>query len=155
MDDLIEQNMGLVLTVVNKFNPKNQTEKDAYVQAGRIGLWKALCKFSTSGGSKFSPYAWNPIRWEIIKEIRAINGKNLNNLSPIEAHQDQPDLDNTNTFWEWMPTTLTAAEENVITLKLEGHTFKDISTKLNLQRANVKKIFDSAVNKIRETNKYD
>ena len=39
--------------------------------------------------------------------------------------------------------------------KIEGHTFKDISTKLNLQRANVKKIFDSAVNKIRETNKYD
>ena len=75
MDDLIEKNMGLVLTVVDKFKPTNQHDKEAYIQAGRIGLWKALTKFSETGGSKFSPYAWNPIRWEIIKEIRLILGK--------------------------------------------------------------------------------
>ena len=46
MEDLIEQNMGLVLTIVNRFNPKSHSDKEAYVQAGRIGLWKALTKFS-------------------------------------------------------------------------------------------------------------
>ena len=69
MEELIEKHMGLVISIVNRFNPKNQTEKDDYIQAGRIGLWKALTKFSKTGGSKFSPYAWNPIKWEIIKEM--------------------------------------------------------------------------------------
>ena len=75
MEDLIEKNMGLVLKVVNRFNPKTQADRDAYIQAGRIGLWKALLKFSKHGGSKFSPYAWNPIKWEIIKEIRSMAPK--------------------------------------------------------------------------------
>ena len=54
MEELIEKNMGLVLSIVNKFNPKNQTEKEDYIQAGRIGLWKALTKFSKNGGSFIS-----------------------------------------------------------------------------------------------------
>ena len=42
MEELIEKNMGLVLSIVNKFNPRNQTEKEDYIQAGRIGLWNCL-----------------------------------------------------------------------------------------------------------------
>ena len=53
MEELIEQNMGLVLSVVKCFNPKNQTEQDDYVQAGRIGLLKGISKYSATGGSKF------------------------------------------------------------------------------------------------------
>ena len=67
MKDLVEENMGLVISIVNRFNPKNLTEREDYIQAGRIGLWKALEKFCEDRGTKFSPYAWNPIRWEIIK----------------------------------------------------------------------------------------
>ena len=50
MEELIEQNMGLVLTIVNRFKPKTVTEKEDYIQAGRIGLWKALMKFSHTRG---------------------------------------------------------------------------------------------------------
>ena len=46
MDDLIEKNMGLVVSVVNSFKPQNYTERDDYIQAGRIGLWKALRKYN-------------------------------------------------------------------------------------------------------------
>ena len=45
MKDLVEENMGLVISIVNRFNPKNLTEREDYIQAGRIGLWKALEKF--------------------------------------------------------------------------------------------------------------
>ena len=62
MDYLIEQNMGLVVSVVNSFNPAGQEEKEQYIQAGRIGLWKALQKHDPSK-SALSTYAWNPIRW--------------------------------------------------------------------------------------------
>ena len=68
MDDIIEKNMGLVASVVKSFKPKNHVEKEDYMQAGRIGLWKALKKHDPSKAA-LSTYAWNPIRWEIIKEI--------------------------------------------------------------------------------------
>ena len=41
MEDLIEKNMGLVIAVVNKFNPRNSLERDRYIQAGRIGLMES------------------------------------------------------------------------------------------------------------------
>lgn len=42
MDELIEKNMGLVIKIVNQFQPRNHTERQDLIDAGRIGLWKAL-----------------------------------------------------------------------------------------------------------------
>jgi len=150
MEELIEKNMGLVLTIVNRFNPKNQTEKEDYIQAGRIGLWKALTKFSKNGGSKFSPYAWNPIKWEIIKEIRSIKAKY--DYINIEEYQHSYPSNTSIPFWELMPSNLTDNESQVIKLRLEGYNFKEISNKLQCHRSNIKKIFQNAIKKIRETN---
>ena len=157
MDDLIEKNMGLVLTVVDKFKPTNQHDKEAYIQAGRIGLWKALTKFSETGGSKFSPYAWNPIRWEIIKEIRLILGKGtFKDIYEYDTEAEEMYVSSTRStidFDDFLPENLTELESQVILLKRKGYNFKEISVKLNRHRSNIKKIFDSAINKIRETNK--
>ena len=167
MDNLIEKHMGLILTIVNRFNPKNQTEKEEYIQAGRIGLWKALTKFSVTGGSKFSPYAWNPIKWEIIKEIRSTegkhhvefagSGKDLENYQNKYASNDKAFsksyyINKDSELWEILPSSLNDLEEATISLKSEGYNFKEISNKLNLYISKIKKIFDSAVNKIREHN---
>ena len=157
MDYLIEKNMGLVLTVVDKFKPTNQHDKEAYIQAGRIGLWKALTKFSETGGSKFSPYAWNPIRWEIIKEIRLILGKGtFKDIYEYDTEAEEMYVSSTRStidFDDFLPENLTELESQVILLKRKGYNFKEISVKLNRHRSNIKKIFDSAINKIRETNK--
>ena len=157
MDDLIEKNMGLVLTVVDKFKPTNQHDKEAYIQAGRIGLWKALTKFSETGGSKFSPYAWNPIRWEIIKEIRLILGKGtFKDIYEYDTEAEEMYVSSTRStidFDDFLPENLTELESQVILLKRKGYNFKEISVKLNRHRSNIKKIFDSAINKIRATNK--
>tara|TARA_R100000808_G_C2141629_1_gene149454 strand:+ start:1089 stop:1562 length:474 start_codon:yes stop_codon:yes gene_type:complete len=157
MEDLIEKNMGLVLTVVDRFKPKNQHDKEAYIQAGRIGLWKALTKFSENGGSKFSPYAWNPIKWEIIKEIRSIAGKSaLKDIREFDIDAEEfytciemPAI----SFDDLLPENLTDLESKVIKLKRKGYNFKEISGELKYHRSNIKKIFDNAVFKIREANK--
>ena len=81
MEDKIEANMGLVVSVVNSFNPKSDEEREEYIQAGRIGLWKALQKYDPDRGCKFSPYARNPIRWEIIKTIN--NAKKYNHQADL------------------------------------------------------------------------
>ena len=148
MNDLIEKNMGLVLTIVNRFNPKNIHEKESYIQAGRIGLWKAISKFSENGGSKFSPYAWNPIKWEIIKEIRtSTRQQEIDNV--INHHQvcyTPPP------FWELIPSCLTDAELQVIELRLEGYNFKEIANKLQRHRSHIKKLFQNAIKKIQDNN---
>ena len=55
-------------------------------------------------------------------------------------------------FWELVPSTLTQEEKRIISLRLEGNNFKDISSQLNLSRSSVKKLFNSAVKKIRDNN---
>jgi len=148
MEDLIEQNMGLVLTIVNRFNPQTPHDKDAYIQAGRIGLWKAITKFSKNGGSKFSPYAWNPITWEIIKEIRTLTSKSYVKIDDYTHPKIYPSVP----FWELIPTTLTSPELEIIELRLAGYNFKEIATKLKCPRSHIKKHFNAAIQKIREVN---
>ena len=151
MSDLLEENMGLVISIVNRFNPKNTTERDDFIQAGRIGLWKAIDKFCENRGTKFSPYAWNPIRWEIMKEIRSsMKHKHF----PLNLDDDEimGTYGAEESFWELIPSSITAEEREVIKLRLEGHNFKEISLNLDCSRAVVKKIFNSAIKKIRDTN---
>ena len=152
MEDKIEANMGLVVSVVNSFNPKSDEEREEYIQAGRIGLWKALQKYDPNRGCKFSPYARNPIRWEIIKTIN--NSKKYNNQADLnniiigflEVCKDED-------FWEYIPEEmLTEEEKTVIFLRLANYNFTEICKKIGRGRHYTKKLFMSAVEKLRETN---
>ena len=151
MRDLVEENMGLVISIVNRFNPKNTTEREDFIQAGRIGLWKATEKFCESRGTKFSPYAWNPIRWEIMKEIRSAMKRKHVSLN-LDDEDNLGEYFSPQSFWELVPASLTEDERAVITLRLEGHNFKEMAEKLERNRSSVKKIFNSAIKKIRDNN---
>ena len=146
MEDLIEKNMGLVASIVNSFHPKDQTEREDYLQAGRIGLWKALKNFNPTKGSKFSPYAWNPIRWEIIKEIKIMKRKKDHiDLSSINV----PAYIEKEKFWEYLPE-LTDEEKMVLDLRLMEYRFHEICTHMGKRNNYIKKLFYSAIEKIKE-----
>ena len=149
MEKLIEKNMALVMSIVNSFHPKNQTERDDYLQAGRIGLWKALKNFNPAKGNVISTYAWNPIRWEIIKEIRSIHPKyqDVKIEDPHYAIYNHP-----TPFWEVLPSILTLLELKIIEMRLEGYKFKEISHRLCKDMSQVKKNYQRAISKIREMN---
>jgi RNA polymerase sigma factor (sigma-70 family) len=152
MDDLIEANMGLVVSVVNLFSPKSDEERDEYIQAGRIGLWKALQKYDPDRGCKFSPYARNPIRWEIIKAINAYKKYN-NHLEPNDLIVGYLETNNDSDFWEYIPDDMfTDEEKQVIYLRLSNYNFTEICKKIGRGRHYTKKLFMSAVEKLRETN---
>lgn len=151
MEDLIEQNMGLVVSIVNSFNPKSDEERDDYIQAGRIGLWKAIKKYNPNKGCKFSPYARNPIRWEIIKVINHKEKVN-NNCISNELISDLLDMKNDENFWEYLPETLTQEEKDVIMLRRMGHNFSEICKNIGRGRHYTKKLFINAVEKMREAN---
>ncbi len=68
-DLLVQQNTGLVHSVVRRFLGRGQEPEDLF-QVGCIGLIKAVQKFDCSYGVKFSTYAVPMIMGEIKRFIR-------------------------------------------------------------------------------------
>lgn len=66
---IIEKNMGLVYSVVNKLYSRGY-EREDLVQIGAIGLLKAVEKFDLSYGVKFSTYAVPMVIGEIKRFLR-------------------------------------------------------------------------------------
>ncbi len=68
-DLLIENNMGLVYNIVNRFLNRGY-EREDLIQIGSIGLIKAVKKFNNSLGVQFSTYAVPVIIGEIKRFLR-------------------------------------------------------------------------------------
>ena len=69
IDSLVEKNMGLVWSIVKKFQNRGY-EADDLFQIGSIGLIKAIKKFDSSFNVKFSTYAVPMIIGEIKRFLR-------------------------------------------------------------------------------------
>jgi len=144
MDELIEENMGLVISIVNSFKPKNHTERQDLIDAGRIGLWKALKKYDTEKDCKISTYAWRPIRWSIIKEIK--NKKKSTSINNIPA----PTVQNKEQIWESLPSDLTEEERLLIELRCEGYKLREICIILNERSSVIKNRFYKLIKRLKE-----
>src|SRR5690554_6669855 len=68
-DKLVEYNLGLVRSIVKKFQNRGYEREDLF-QLGSIGLIKAIQNFDTSYHVKFSTYAVPMIMGEIKRFIR-------------------------------------------------------------------------------------
>lgn len=68
-DKLIEENLGLVWSIVRRFLGRGHELEDLF-QIGCIGLMKAIDKFDTSYDVKFSTYAVPMIAGEVKRFIR-------------------------------------------------------------------------------------
>ncbi|PXV85981.1 RNA polymerase sporulation-specific sigma factor [Lachnotalea glycerini] len=68
-DMLVEENMGLVWSIVKRFVGRGHEQEDLF-QIGSIGLIKAIDKFDTSYEVKFSTYAVPMISGEIKRFLR-------------------------------------------------------------------------------------
>ncbi len=68
-DRLIEENMGLVHSVVNRYSNRGY-EREDLTQIGVIGLIKAVDKFNSDFGVQFSTYAVPMIMGEIKRFLR-------------------------------------------------------------------------------------
>ena len=71
-EKVIEDNIGLVKTIVSRFNV-SKFDKDDLMQAGLIGLWKAAYHYNEEMGVKFSTYSVKYILGEIKNELKNLN----------------------------------------------------------------------------------
>ncbi len=68
-DDLVRGNLKLVLSILRKFNNKNENMDDLF-QIGCVGLLKAIDNFDLSYGVKFSTYCVPMIQGEVRRYLR-------------------------------------------------------------------------------------
>lgn len=71
-DDLVQGNLKLVLSILRKFNRKDENLDDLF-QIGCIGLLKAIDNFDLSYGVKFSTYCVPMIQGEVRRYLRDNN----------------------------------------------------------------------------------
>ena len=69
LDQLVHGNLKLVLSIVNKYNKRNESMNDLF-QIGTLGLLKSIENFDLSLDVKFSTYAVPMIEGEIRRHLR-------------------------------------------------------------------------------------
>jgi len=87
LNELMEEHDGLVHAVVRKQILGDLPYEEA-VQAGRIGLWRAILGYDPGRGTAFSTYAWPSIArhvWRAVKEAERY-------LQPSEVVHTDPSL---------------------------------------------------------------
>lgn len=145
-NQLLENNMGLVQSIVKRMNPPNPSEYDEYLQAGRIGLMKAIRDLDLSRG-KLTTLAWYSIRRSILAHIFKCRKHTYKSLTKDVAYYNPVSL------WEILPSSLTDHERKIVQMRSEGYTFSEISSSLKtINRITASKIYKTALNKIRMAN---
>lgn len=145
---LIEDNMKLVYTAVNKYFPVLKHDEDI-IQTGMVGLVKAADKWDEKRG-KFSTFATNCICNEIRIELRNRNKhKGILSLDYEIADEDghtvtvgemcgeEDDTSIVDTNYESLYETLTERQQRVWDLSDQGYNVKEIAAKLTLSRATI------------------
>ncbi len=143
---LIQDNLGLVVRVVQSLHPPNSTELEEYTQIGKIALLKAIREHNPSR-AKLSTFAWNYIRWDIIKYINDSNKHHVVSINTNDSYMKAASL------WEFLPESLSDKERKVVELRSMGFTFEEIGHNMGkYSKSWIFCLFQSAKKKILHSN---
>lgn len=131
-------------------------DNEDLVQEGMIGLLDAVRSFDPERGASFEAYAMLCIRRRMISAIRAASAQKhapLNDSVPIEEYGTaEPDpeavmihREDFRALMETLESALTPAEQAVLTLYLDGFSYREISKRIGKPPKSV----DNAVQRIR------
>ena len=91
IEQMLRLHDGLVHAVIRREGGGTLTYEEA-LQAGRIGLWRAILGYDPGRGTAFSTYAWVAIRRHIHRAAAQATGEAACGLIPAPLQQG-PDLD--------------------------------------------------------------
>ena len=147
--DIFNENLNLVLYLAYTFRPINISEDkwqhllEEYIQVGSIGLLKAIRVHNSKRG-RISTIAWSIIRHEILRYIQQENKYEIplscDSITYPEEH-----------LWEFLPK-LTNTENQVIQLRIDGYTFKEIGQHFHKSKCWANQLFIKTIQKIKQAN---
>lgn len=144
-NELVQQNLGLVKSIVNTFNPRDYDEKEELFSRGLLALLRAIRKYDPQKG-KFSSYAWTIIRRECIQFFKQKKRRYEEITETCETATIE--------LSEYMPI-LTDEEQQLVELRLHGHTLIEIAKIMNIKGRQVEHKLRKVFRKIKESNHID
>ena len=144
---LICEHMGLVVSIAKKFNPRTREEQEDLVQAGLLGLLKAIRKYDETK-AVLTTWAYRPIRWEIINHLSKNQpvGVSINSVIEPSYVMSQDSIS------DYLPESLQDDEREMLVLVCAGYNVKEISRILELTEYGVSKLIKLSVDKIQKAN---
>ena len=129
-EELILGNLRLVLSIIQRFNPKGDSANDLF-QVGCIGLIKSIDNFNLEFDVKFSTYAVAMIIGEIRRYQRDNNSVRISRSIRDLAYR------------------ALQVKENISRTEQREATIKEIAEKLGISRSYVSRIEKSALEKLK------
>jgi RNA polymerase sigma factor (sigma-70 family) len=157
IDKLIQDNTGLVYTVLKNHYPHFQKSED-YIQTGMIGLWKAA-KFYDPDIGTFSVYAYTIIHREIYRiwryNARSKQGTFENSHLPFDSEIATSGCDSEIESNHFVDSTLKKIQSKnprlakIIIARMNGSTYQAIADEYGMSRQRIEQICKSAKKYIR------
>ena len=132
---------------------------DDLFQVGNIGLLRAISSYKEDSNATFRTYASRCIHNAIIDELRkkspistvSIGDEPLVDKipSPIDPEKDYIDKENASLLFDTIQSTLSEAEFEVLRFYLDGMSYQEISTKLDMEKKKVDNTLYSIKKKIK------
>lgn len=146
LEQLLQDNYGLVVNQALLFKPKNNLILEEYIQIGITAFLKAAGNFDAEKG-KFSTYISNCIHNAIFDFV-----KKNNKVQIVDISENYVDSYNRQSIDEFLPKNLTMAETKIIEMKLSNYTKQEIIEILALDINEFNILFKSIKKKIKEAN---
>ena len=148
-EELVRKHYGLVVSQALSFLSDNKIPLDDYIQAGFIGLLKAI-RNHDEDKSKFSTFASVCIRNEILnlkrkhkKDAVVFNENLVLNNQPEEIIND---------FSDYLPDNLDEEEKFIVKLKLMNYNNAEIAEHLSCSKTTVSNRIKKITTLIKESN---
>lgn len=149
MNDAIQNNIGLVKYIVAQYNPPNDDVRQQLITAGCIGLWKALEAYDPEKyGTQLQTIATPSIRWEILNTLEELESPTVS-LSTVREPYYKPKPH----IWEYLPDNLTITEKELINLRLDRHTIKEISVLMGRSYITTRRLLAKTFSKVQRANR--
>ena len=148
-EQLVREHYGLVVSQALSFLSDNKIDLDDYIQAGFIGLLKAIRNHDESK-SKFSTFASVCIRNEILN-LKRKHKKNTVVFDENLVTNNQPE-EVINHFSDYLPDGLDEEEKFIVKLKLMNYNNAEIAEHLSCSKSTVSNRIKRITTLIKESN---
>ncbi len=144
-DELLHRYRGLLFTLCSHFRHRG-LDTDDLIQEAAISLWRARDRLLALSGPAQAALTWKVARNAVIDALRRIEDSVALPESYDEREEDNTLVDELHE----VISHLDEPDRTIVTMKLEGYSYKEISSQLGLTEKNVSVRLVRVKDKLRE-----